>query len=92
MRGEKLALLKDENDFIDSSPEGDSDRKSVDMSLVVNNCLMKYQGKLKAEMEADATWLFVNVSMDEALYLRKIDLKIYMGYKELREALDSMFK
>ncbi|KAK8933992.1 Auxin-induced protein 22B [Platanthera zijinensis] len=36
--------------------------------------------------------IFVKVSMDGAPYLRKIDLKIYKGYKELREALEDMFK
>lgn len=34
----------------------------------------------------------MKVSMDGAPYLRKIDLKVYKGYKELREALDKMFK
>ncbi|KAG6480887.1 hypothetical protein ZIOFF_057475 [Zingiber officinale] len=46
----------------------------------------------KAETGADASGLFVKVSMDGAPYLRKIDLKLYQGYKELKEALDSMFK
>ncbi|WOL15260.1 hypothetical protein Cni_G24041 [Canna indica] len=36
--------------------------------------------------------LFVKVSMDGAPYLRKIDLKVYKGYKELREGLEDMFK
>ncbi|XP_073114862.1 auxin-induced protein 22D-like isoform X2 [Elaeis guineensis] len=44
----------------------------------------------KAEVEAAG--LFVKVSMDGAPYLRKIDLKVYKGYKELREALDNMFR
>ncbi|KAF0889334.1 hypothetical protein E2562_023637 [Oryza meyeriana var. granulata] len=35
--------------------------------------------------------LFVKVSMDGAPYLRKIDLKMYKGYRELREALEAMF-
>lgn len=36
--------------------------------------------------------MFVKVSMDGAPYLRKIDLKVCKGYKELREALENMFK
>ncbi|KAG8092951.1 hypothetical protein GUJ93_ZPchr0012g21568 [Zizania palustris] len=41
--------------------------------------------------EAAAGGLFVKVSMDGAPYLRKIDLKMYKGYRELREALEAMF-
>ncbi|KMZ56171.1 Auxin-responsive protein IAA31 [Zostera marina] len=33
--------------------------------------------------------LFVKVGMDGVPYLRKIDLKVYTGYKELRQALDT---
>lgn len=40
---------------------------------------------------AGAGGLFVKVSMDGAPYLRKIDLKVYKGYRELREALEAMF-
>ncbi|OEL13146.1 Auxin-responsive protein IAA24 [Dichanthelium oligosanthes] len=35
--------------------------------------------------------LYVKVSMDGAPYLRKVDLRMYKGYKELREALDALF-
>ena len=34
----------------------------------------------------------VKASMDGAPYLRKIDLKMFKGYTELREALENMFK
>ncbi|CAL4917996.1 unnamed protein product [Urochloa decumbens] len=34
---------------------------------------------------------FVKVSMDGAPYLRKVDLRMYKGYRELREALESLF-
>ncbi|CAL9076954.1 auxin-induced protein 22D-like [Musa acuminata AAA Group] len=44
------------------------------------------------KVEGEAAGLYVKVSMDGAPYLRKIDLKVYKGYKELREALDDMFK
>ncbi|KAK7294981.1 hypothetical protein RJT34_17882 [Clitoria ternatea] len=36
--------------------------------------------------------IYVKVSMDGAPYLRKIDLKLYMGYPELLKALETMFK
>lgn len=39
-----------------------------------------------------ASGTLMKVSMDGAPYLRKIELKMYKGYKELREALESMFK
>jgi len=42
--------------------------------------------------EAEAGGIFVKVSMDGAPYLRKIDLKTYKGYKELRGALENLFK
>ncbi|THU45030.1 hypothetical protein C4D60_Mb02t13590 [Musa balbisiana] len=48
--------------------------------------------KVEAEAEAEAAGLYVKVSMDGAPYLRKIDLKVYKGYKELRDAMDNMFK
>ncbi|GJN23016.1 hypothetical protein PR202_gb10630 [Eleusine coracana subsp. coracana] len=35
--------------------------------------------------------LFVKVSMDGAPYLRKVDLRTYGGYRELRDALDKLF-
>ncbi|XP_020586965.1 auxin-induced protein 22D [Phalaenopsis equestris] len=36
--------------------------------------------------------IYVKVSMDGAPYLRKIDLKVYRSYEELRKALEDMFK
>uniref|UniRef100_A0ACD6A660 Uncharacterized protein n=1 Tax=Avena sativa TaxID=4498 RepID=A0ACD6A660_AVESA len=35
--------------------------------------------------------LYVKVSMDGAPYLRKVDLRTYGGYGELRDALDRLF-
>lgn len=34
---------------------------------------------------------FVKVSMEGAPYLRKVDLRMYGGYTELRDALDALF-
>lgn len=42
--------------------------------------------------EAEASGIYVKVSMDGAPYLRKIDLKVYNGYPELLKALENMFK
>uniref|UniRef100_A0A1D1ZI18 Auxin-responsive protein n=1 Tax=Anthurium amnicola TaxID=1678845 RepID=A0A1D1ZI18_9ARAE len=50
------------------------------------NCLQE------RKTEAEAPGLYVKVSMDGAPYLRKIDLNSYKGYKELREAMEAMFK
>ncbi|CAN6165356.1 unnamed protein product [Urochloa humidicola] len=35
--------------------------------------------------------LYVKVSMDGAPYLRKVDLRMYKGYRELKDALDALF-
>lgn len=42
--------------------------------------------------EEEKAGTYVKVSMDGAPILRKIDLEAYKGYKELREALEDMFK
>ncbi|CAN6356884.1 unnamed protein product, partial [Urochloa humidicola] len=47
--------------------------------------------KAPAAAAAAGGALFVKVSMDGAPYLRKVDLKMYKGYRELREALEAMF-
>ncbi|CAN6197085.1 unnamed protein product [Urochloa humidicola] len=35
--------------------------------------------------------LYVKVSMDGAPYLRKVDLRMYKGYRELKDALNALF-
>ncbi|RCV09806.1 hypothetical protein SETIT_2G058900v2 [Setaria italica] len=45
----------------------------------------------KAEQQQQGGGLYVKVSMDGAPYLRKVDLRMYKGYRELREALDALF-
>ncbi|KAH9753960.1 auxin-responsive protein IAA4 [Citrus sinensis] len=42
--------------------------------------------------EAEASGIYVKVSMDGAPYLRKIHLNIYKDYPELLKALEDMFK
>ncbi|KAK2402147.1 Auxin-induced protein 22B [Trifolium repens] len=42
--------------------------------------------------EAEASGIYVKVSLDGAPYLRKIDLRIYGGYAQLLKALENMFK
>lgn len=42
--------------------------------------------------EGEAEGMYVKVGMDGAPYLRKVDVKMYQGYKELIKALETMFK
>ncbi|KAL7144847.1 hypothetical protein ABFS83_07G039600 [Erythranthe nasuta] len=46
----------------------------------------------KTAAETCESGMYVKVSMDGAAYLRKVDLKIYGGYSELLDALETMFK
>ncbi|KAL6893896.1 hypothetical protein ACP4OV_007994 [Aristida adscensionis] len=45
----------------------------------------------KGEVKAGGGGLYVKVSMDGAPFLRKVDLRTYGGYRELRDALDALF-
>ncbi|CAL4944875.1 unnamed protein product [Urochloa decumbens] len=45
----------------------------------------------KKKGEQQGGGLYVKVSMDGAPYLRKVDLRTYGGYRELRDALDALF-
>lgn len=54
-----------------------------------NNIQMAKKG---GDQNNEKGGLFVKVSMDGAPYLRKVDLNMYKGYRELREGLDAMFK
>lgn len=45
----------------------------------------------KVEAET-GSGIYVKVSMDGAPFLRKIDLGVYAGYRELLRALEHMFK
>ncbi|KAJ0982417.1 hypothetical protein J5N97_010672 [Dioscorea zingiberensis] len=47
--------------------------------------------KEDGEKSGNGVAAFVKVSMDGAPYLRKVDLKMYNGYKELSLALEKMF-
>ena len=49
------------------------------------------KNKDEAEVKQGAGCLYVQVSMDGAPYLRKVDLKTYSNYKELSSALEKMF-
>ncbi|KAG0472376.1 hypothetical protein HPP92_016922 [Vanilla planifolia] len=48
--------------------------------------------KSEAGASGAGAGIYVKVSMDGAPYLRKIDLRVYRGYEELRKALEDMFK
>lgn len=47
--------------------------------------------KADQQQQQQGGGLYVKVSMDGAPYLRKVDLRMYKGYRELREALDALF-
>ncbi|KAL6647590.1 hypothetical protein ACP70R_015027 [Stipagrostis hirtigluma subsp. patula] len=47
--------------------------------------------KAEQQQQQSQGGLYVKVSMDGAPYLRKVDLRMYKGYRELREALDALF-
>ncbi|WOK92902.1 auxin-induced protein 22D-like [Canna indica] len=47
--------------------------------------------KIEEEDKVSGT-IYVKVSMDGAPYLRKVNLNVFKGYKELMEALNIMFK
>ncbi|KAG6495033.1 hypothetical protein ZIOFF_042824 [Zingiber officinale] len=49
-------------------------------------------GSFQLKEDGQTMGLYVKVSMDGVPYLRKIDLKMYKSYKELKEALNNMFK
>ncbi|XP_052163874.1 auxin-responsive protein IAA24 [Oryza glaberrima] len=51
----------------------------------------KKGGDEKQKQQQQGVGLYVKVSMDGAPYLRKVDLKMCKGYRELREALDLLF-
>ncbi|KAK6925322.1 AUX/IAA domain, partial [Dillenia turbinata] len=59
--------------------------KKNDHPAPKKNCLAK-------KNEAENSGVYVKVGMDGAPYLRKIDLNVYKGYKELMKALEDMFK
>ncbi|KAL9243029.1 hypothetical protein vseg_016969 [Gypsophila vaccaria] len=46
----------------------------------------------KTTERGDGSGIYVKVSMDGAPYLRKIDLKVYVSYEELLQALGNMFR
>jgi auxin-responsive protein IAA len=50
-----------------------------------------FQAAAKKAEQQGGGGLYVKVSMDGAPYLRKVDLRLYKGYMELREALDVLF-
>ncbi|PKA61674.1 Auxin-induced protein 22D [Apostasia shenzhenica] len=49
------------------------------------------KGAKKDDSDGADAGIYVKVGMDGAPYLRKIDLKIYSGYEELRDGVETMF-
>nr|XP_010923480.1 auxin-induced protein 22D-like [Elaeis guineensis] len=100
-RGSKRALLKaNEECWPDTSKSLEADTSNQEAQPMAKAQVIGWppirsyrKNSFKArKAEVEAAGLFVKVSMDGAPYLRKIDLKVYKGYKELREALDNMFR
>ncbi|XP_047326962.1 auxin-induced protein 22D-like [Impatiens glandulifera] len=54
------------------------------------NCLQAKN--IVPETGSDGCGMYVKVSMDGAPYLRKIDVRVYKSYRDLLEALETMFK
>ena len=50
-----------------------------------------FQAAAAKKAEQQGGGLYVKVSMDGAPYLRKVDLRMYKGYRELSDALDALF-
>lgn len=55
------------------------------------NVVQKRKPAKDEEDDISSTAMYVKVSMDGAPYLRKIDLKVYKDYKDLRYNLEDMF-
>ncbi|RZS15709.1 hypothetical protein BHM03_00047577 [Ensete ventricosum] len=97
-RGGKRALPEDNEEAYAKSSKSSSaeEHGEGDLAQVVGwppiRSYRKNSLHARKVEEGEAAGLYVKVSMDGAPYLRKIDLKVYKGYKELREALDDMFK
>jgi auxin-responsive protein IAA len=69
-------------------------RKSTFQSAASTSTSDKPKGGGEAQESAakrSGGGLYVKVSMDGAPYLRKVDLRTYEGYGELRDALDKLF-
>ncbi|CAL9175296.1 auxin-responsive protein IAA4-like [Musa acuminata AAA Group] len=82
-RGSKRALPED-----DEKSHGKSKARVVGWPPIQSYRKNSFRAR---KAEAEAAGSYVKVSMDGAPYLRKIDLRVYRGYKELREALEDMF-
>ncbi|KAJ3673320.1 hypothetical protein LUZ60_006694 [Juncus effusus] len=81
--------------FSDSNLETDQNDKPQAKTLVVGWPPLRSYRKNSFQLmkrDADVAGRFVKVSMDGAPYLRKIDLKNFKQYEELREALEKLFK
>ncbi|KAF8394338.1 hypothetical protein HHK36_020546 [Tetracentron sinense] len=81
-------------DIIEESDTGDREAPVTKAQVVGWPPIRSYRKNSfqPKKIEAEATGIYVKVSMDGAPYLRKIDLKVYKGYPELLKALENMFK
>ncbi|KAL5218341.1 hypothetical protein ABZP36_019025 [Zizania latifolia] len=66
-------------------------RKSTFQSSSSSAAAAKAKGGETEGKKKGTGGLYVKVSMDGAPYLRKVDLRMYGGYRDLRDALDALF-
>ncbi|XP_039140197.1 auxin-induced protein 22D-like [Dioscorea cayenensis subsp. rotundata] len=94
-RGSKRTLADEERSETNSAESGLETAPPVAKAQVVGwppiRSYRKNSFQAKKE-ESEGAGIYVKVSMDGAPYLRKIDLQLYNGYKELVVALEGMFK
>ncbi|XP_010936161.2 auxin-induced protein 22D [Elaeis guineensis] len=99
-RGSKRALLEANEEFRGKSKSPEADPNGQEAAPMAKAQVVGWppirsyrKNSFQArKAEAEGAGLLVKVSMDGAPYLRKIDLKVYKGYKELGEALENLFK
>jgi len=77
--------------FQASAAASKSKAKKAEDASSNNNNATPSAAAAAAPASANGGGSFVKVSMDGAPYLRKIDMRMYKGYRELREALEAMF-
>ncbi|XP_042404548.1 auxin-induced protein 22D-like [Zingiber officinale] len=92
-RGSKRSLPEDDAAGDDSSCRNGGSGSAAKAQVVGWSPIRTYRKNSfhAMKVESEASGMFVKVGIDGAPYLRKIDLKVYKGYKELREGLDDMF-
>ncbi|CAL5208164.1 unnamed protein product [Lathyrus oleraceus] len=87
----KRSLVETSKDSATGSKTSESDAAPPSKAKIVGWPPIRSYRKNSLQ-EADASGIYIKVSLDGAPYLRKIDLRIYGGYAQLLKALENMFK